>query len=365
MALYGVGKNNIEILSQDYDGVVRKINTVGDATLERTPNNPSCLKLKVRRNDINGAYTPENGNIVTLTVDNVHDMFFGYVVNTSKEERTIEITCYDQLWYFSQNSYSKNFGTISASDLYIKMADEFGFTMVTPPTVEDTVYKIPDVIMENAKPMDTMKDALNITFEHTGFRYYIYDAFNNLSLARGEHPETLKVNTLVICPDNCKSYTYEESIENMYNVIKLKRQSDKDKPAETVEIKDDESVHKYGSLEYSEQGQEGVDLNEAGKKLLEEKNTVDIKLHCSDVIGEPRVWGGSMVFVDFFSTGEEDSREYIRGWFQVDSVTHKFSNATHYMDLDLTLIWMYDDWEYRGIAPEHNYEKYNKDTRLW
>lgn len=364
MAIYGVGKNRIQILSQDEEGTVREIVAVSDATLTRTPNDPSCLKLTVRRND-EGSYTPENGNVVTLTVDDDHDMFWGYVVSTSKEERTVEITAYDQLWYLNQNTYTKNFGTISASDLYIRMADEFGFNMVHPPTVEDTVYKIPDVIMENAKPMDVLTDALNITFEHTGFRYYIYDAFNNLSMARGEHPETLKVSTLCINHYNCKSYSYDEDIQDMYNVIKVTRKTDDNKPAEVVEIKDDRTVKKYGRLEYAVEGKEGENLTEIGSKLLDEKNVVNIKLHCSDVIGEPRVWGGSNVFVDFYSNGQEDSREFIRGWFRVDSVTHKFSNATHYMDLDLTLIWMYDDWEYVGIEPEYNYEKYEKDTRLW
>lgn len=364
MALYGVGKSEIEFYCQNEDGQVFSIVAVGDATLTRTPNDPSCLKITVRRNDL-GPYTPENGNILTLTVDGVHDMFWGYIVNTSKEERGIEITAYDQLWYWNQNSYSKEYGTISASDLYIKMSDDFGFNMVDPPTVEDTVYKIPNVILNNAKPIDIMTDALNITYKHTGFRYYIYDAYNNLSLARGEHPDTLKVNTLCINPFNCKSYTYEEDIEDTYNVIKVIRKSNDDKPAEVVEVKDDKSIRKYGRLEYIQEGKEGENLTEVANKLLEEKRSVNISLHCSDVIGEPRVWGGSNVFVDFFSEGEHDSREYIRGWFRVESVTHKFSNATHYMDLDLKLIWMYDDWEYRGIDPDYNYEKYDKDTSQW
>lgn len=364
MALDAVGKSEIEILCQKKTGEVREIVCIGDATLTRTANQPSSLKLKVRRNDV-GPYTPENGDIITLTVDKDHDMFWGYITETQKSERTVDIVAYDQLWYLNQSTYSKSYGTISASDLYIKMADDFGFNMVDPPTVEDTVYKIVNVILDKAKPMDIMVDALNITYEHTGFRYFIYDAFNNLCLARGEHPETLKVNTLCINHFNCKEYTYTESLSGTYNVVHVVRQSNDGKPAETATKENEQAVKDYGRLEYTTDGAAGENLEELASKILKDKEGVSIKLTCNDVIGDPRVFGGSNVFVDLFTNGLEDSREYIRGWFEVDSVTHKFSNATHYMDLDLSLVWMYDDWEYPGIDPDFNYEKEGKDTTLW
>lgn len=364
MALDQVGRNTFEIYSQKSTGEVYSIVVVGEMNLTRSPNSPSCLKFTVRRND-NGMYTPENGDTVIFTLDHEHDMFWGYIVDTQKSSRFIDVVAYDQLWYMNQSSYSKSYGTISASDLYIKMADDFGYSMVDPPTVEDTVYKITNVILDKAKPIDIMKDALNITYEHTGIRYFIYDAFNNLSLSRGDYPETLKVNTLVINHFNCKDYTYEEDIQSLYNVVKVYRKTEDNKPPEEVYSQNEESIKKYGRLEYATDGDAGENLQEIADQLLTEKADVNISLHCNDVIGDPRVFGGSNVFVDFFTNGLEDRREFIRGWFQVESVTHKFSNATHYMDLDLSLLWMYDDWEYGGIDAQFNYDKYGIDPSKW
>lgn len=356
MAIFGVGKNKVQILCQKADGKVYSIVALGEATLTRTPNAPACLKLKIRRNE-EGAITPENGEIITLTLDEGHDMFWGYIVDTQKEERNVDIVAYDQLWYWNRNTYSKNYGSLSASDLYIKMADDFGFSMVDPPTVVNTEYVIPNIILENAKPIDIMTDALNITYEHTGVRFYIYDAFNNLCLSHGNHQETLKVNTLCINHLNCKSYTYEEDIENTYNVIKVHKKDDKDNISETVTAEDSVSAQRFGKLEYSTTAQDGEDLNQIAKELLKEKKELNISLHCSDVIGDPRVFGGSSVFVDFFTNGLKDRREFIRGWFKVESVTHKISNATHYMDLDLSLLVMLDEWDYEGLDPQVRYDR--------
>lgn len=343
MAIYGVGKTKVKVQHQDASGTVRDLVVIGDVTIKRTANEPSSVSMTVRRNNL-GAFTPENGEIVTVSIDDGHDMIWAYITETKKYSNLVDITAYDQLWYLSQNTYTQNYGTLSASDLYIRMADDFGFKMVQPPTVEDTKYKIPDVILQNAKPIDIMVDALNITFDNTGERYYIYDAFNNLSLSRSENDQTLKVDTLVINHYNMKGYNYTEDINDMRNVIKAETQEEDEAQHKVIEASDPSSVNRYGRLEFYTTVEDGENPETVANELLEEKNVVNATLSCSDVIGEPRVWGGSAVYVDLYSNGLEDQRELIRGWFCVDSVTHKLSNGTHYMDLELKLIRMDDNW---------------------
>lgn len=340
MAIYGVGKNTFDIRVGKRNGKVYSLAVVGDVTVTRSVNAAACMKLNVIRD----AITPEKGEFIAFRLDDAHDFFYGTIEETSKSKNLVELTCYDQMYFLANNTYTQNYGSLKASDLIVRMADDFGFTMVDPPNVADTGYTIPEVIIQNQNLLDVLIDALNDTYKNTGKKFYIYDYFNNLCLDSGDHDNTLKVNTCIITPETCEDYSYKESLSGLFNRIKVETKEEDQADRKTVIVENKDSINLYGVREYYSQVDDKENIDNVAKTLLEDKCFLKYKMSVSNQIGEPRVVGGSSVYVDFYAE-RFTVREYIRGWFRVDSVTHKFSNGTHLMDLELSLLQMDDDWE--------------------
>lgn len=340
MALLGIGKNTFDIRLGRRDGRNYRLGVIGDVTVTRAVNSAACMKLTVIRD----AITPEKGEYIGFRLDGQHDVFYGTIEETSKSRNKVELTCYDQMYHLANNTYTQNYGTLTLSELIVRMADDFGFTMVDPPNVANTEYAIPDVVIQNANLLDTLVDAANITYRNTGKKFYIYDYFNNLCLDSGDNDGTLKVDTCIITPRTCRDYAYKETLSGVFNKITVQTKEENFADRKTVVVQDDASIGMFGVREFYSQVDDGENIDNVARTLLEDKSFLKYNMTISDQIGDPRVVGGSSVYVDFFTPGYH-TREYIRGWFRVDRVTHKFSNATHLMDLELTLLQMDDNWE--------------------
>lgn len=340
MAIIDVGKSTLDIRLGKRDGKVYSLAVIGEVTVTRSINSAACMRLTVYRDEI----TPEKGEFIAFRLDGVHDFFYGTIEETSKSKDKVELTCYDQMYFLANNTYTTSYGTLKADELIVRMCDDFGFTQVDPPTVADTEYPIKNVILQNRNLLDVLVDALNITYRNTGKKFYIYDYFNNLCLDSGDNDETLKVNTCIITPETCEDYSYKESLDGFYNRITVETKEENQADRKKVVAEDTDSIARFGLREYYSQVDDGENIDNVAKTLLEDKDYLKYKMSISGQIGDPRVVGGSSVYVDFY--GERYRvREYIRGWFRVDSATHHFENATHTMDLELTLLQMDDDWE--------------------
>lgn len=336
MALFGVGKTKVDVMCGKADGSVYRLTVIGELTLSRSVNSAASINLTVRRSEI----TPELGEIITLTIDEQHDMFWGYITKTSKHSKTVDITAEDQLRYLKENTYTQNYGTLKASELYVRMSDDFGFAMVDPANVADTEYPIPDVVMQNQKPLDVILDALNITFRNTGKRYYVYDAFHNLCLDSDENPETLKVTTFEVTHFNIQGYSYDESMEGVRNVVKAVTLKTDEAEEKTTVAQDEGSVERYGKLEQSVVVDDPENAEAVAQQMLDDGAELTQTLTISGAIGEPRIFGGSSVHVDLYTNGLPDQREFLMGWFKVESVTHRIEAGYHTMDMEMTCIEM-------------------------
>lgn len=340
MALIGIGQNRLDIRLGRRDGKVYSLAVVGDVTVTRSVNSAACMKLTVLRDEI----TPEKGEFIAFRLDEEHDFFYGTIEETAKSKNLVDLTCYDQMYFLANNTYTQNYGTLKANELIVRMADDFGFTMVDPPNVADTEYPIVNVIIQNQNLLDILVDALNITYRNTGKKFYIYDYFNNLCLDKGDNDETLKVDTCIVTPETCENYNYKETLDGFYNKITVQTKEENQADRKTVIAEDKDSIARYGVREFYSQVDDGENIDNVAQTLLEDKDFLHYSLSVTGQIGDPRILGGSSIYVDFYGSRYQ-VREYIRGWFRVDSVTHKFSNATHLMDLELTLLQMDDNWE--------------------
>lgn len=342
MALYGVGNTKIQLMLQKADGKQYLLAVDGAITVSRSPNSPSSLSCTCLRNNSEGtvAITPENGEAIGLVIDDGHKMFWGYIFETRKKGQLIDIVAYDQLTYLAKNMDCQAYGDISASELYTRIIDDNKLKSQYS-NIMDTEYVIPCVVVNNAKYLDVMEDALNITFREKGRRFYMRDAYNDLCL---QDEEMMAVTTVELNHNTIQDYSYNESINDTYNVIKLQSEQENLADRTTTVVQNDESVNRFGRLQFFEQIKEGENADQVGSTLLKDKDQIAMSMSITGAQGDPRVWGGSPVFVDLYSNGWPDSREFIRGWFRTESVTHHLESGLHTMDLELSLIEMYDNW---------------------
>lgn len=351
MSLTQIGGTPYTFQLQKRDGRVFQIAAKEEITVTRSPNEASKLTCQIPRNTPTGemALTAENGEIVALKIDvaNIldpgsgHEMFFGYVFNTTKNRNFVTITAVDQLGYMAKNQGVQPYGDIKLSELLKRICEDYHFHYDAN-HIKDTEYVMKNLVMDGEYLLDFIKKGIERSNRHTHAQFYIRDAFNKIVL---QDSDDMAVTTFQVTQRSIQEYDYEESVEGMVNSISVQTQNDDIGQRKTTVLRNEGQIGRYGTFGEVTQLDEGQNADEVARDILKQKEGVQITLTVSGAQGDPRVWGGSPVWVDLFSDTSITNREYIRGWFRCESVTHKITNATHTMDMKLSLIEMYDNWE--------------------
>lgn len=321
---------------QKADGGMWDMAMVGDASISMTKNAATTFNLKLYRDEV----TSENYETLVLLIDGT-PFIWGYVVKTSKSQKFVSVSAIDQIHYLAKNSRTQNYGELTASDFIKRLLDDLG--AVTVGDIEDTGFKLPEIIMQATVALDAIVDAINKTFEGSGKKFFLYDDCHKLCLSS---QESLRVpeSELNITHANCKSYTYDEDATDVYTAVKGTTQTEKEDENKSVVKRNEEAIERYGLMQKEITVQDGANLDTAVENTLSSNSNVKIALSATVLTGSTQVRAGSLVHVDFYTNGEADQREFIKGWFQVDSVTHKLSLGIHEMDLNLSLVEMEADW---------------------
>lgn len=350
MSTTQVGATPFTFQLQKRDGRVFNIAAKEEITISRSPNEASRLTCHIPRNTPSGdmALTAENGEIVALIIDNDkndpnsgHKMFFGYIFNTTKNRNFVTINAVDQLGYMAKNQGVQPYGDVKLSELLKRICEDYHFHY-DPNHIKDTEYTIKNLTMDGEYLLDFIQKQIEVTNSHVHAQFYIRDAFNKIVL---QDSDDMAVTTFQVTQRSIQEYDYEESVEGMVNSISVQTQNDDIGQRETTVLRNEGQISKYGTFGEVTKLDKDQNALEVAKDILKEKEGVQISLTVNGAQGDPRVWGGSPVWVDLYSDITIHNREYIRGWFRCESVTHRITNATHTMDMKLSLIEMYDNWE--------------------
>lgn len=283
---------------------------------------PGKLKFSVVKDS---ALLIEEGDTVKLTVDGT-DMFYGFVFAKSRSGKTpkvIDITVYDQLRYF-KNKDTYVYSGKKASEVIKMIAEDFRLKVGV---LEDTGFVIGSRTEDNATLFDIAQNALDETLQAKTQLYVLYDDVGKLTL---RNIENMKLN-LLLDVDTIGEYSYSSSIDKQtYNQIKISFENQSTGKREIFIAKDSTHINEWGLLQYTdtvELSASGAAKAEALLKLYNEKTRT---LSVSSVLGDTRVRAGSSVIVklDLGDIG-------IQSYMLVESVTHKFKQAQHLMDLKL------------------------------
>lgn len=363
MAIYGIGQSVINLRVQQ-KGKLREVVVKDTITITREINAPSKLTCSILRDK---DFTPEVGDIVAFTLDNMHNQFYGYIVTTSKCKEWCSIEAYDQLYYMNRNKMRYVYENKTATEVvdYIARFRNYGY--FDPPTYEDTGYKIPLRVEENVTDLTIITTALDLTLQNTGKRFYLWDDFGILQLnsewwLAGEP-------LLIVQMGYIEDYAYVESLEDKWTAARVEKtiedekQEGKKKTKEEIEAEKnmseeerklanqkpietsiswiDDYVSRYGYLESFDTADEKEDTANKSQQILMNELPPSHDLSLKGVQGDITVRGGTPILVDFFTL---DRKEFIRGWFRTKSVTHTFKNRYHTMDIECELIEMLDNW---------------------
>ncbi len=279
----------------------------------------------------------KNGDVVRLTnTDEKDGIFFGEVFRVSmSEDRRVKVKAYDQL----RQGKSKDIiplegGKDDVASVTQAMCKRLNLTAGDVPA--GISYKVPkDKVKYQDTWIDVIYDLIGDTLLNTktaenpqGEWYRLADVYGEVRL---DNLRDLQL-PLVLGDDSLAyGYSWEKSIDDeFYNVVKISWMDEKSGKAQTTQAADQDSVNRYGNLQYyehvSDKSADAAKLQEKAKKLLQlynhEKET--IKLSC---IGDHSVRAGCSIYGSIADIGMD--RRVI-----VKEVTHKYL-PTHTMELEV------------------------------
>ncbi len=306
------------VSSVTWGGSVSQVARTAEIAVVNAPNdkNITDLKLNIGAGDTIKLY--ENGEV----------LFVGQVQTAKKtsETGTITYTCYDLLNHLLKSTGVYNFSDTTAERIAKKVCAD---VEIKTGDIVSTKATIKKMIIDGDTLYDIIMKAYTKAAEQTGKKYICRMNGSKLSVAvKGK-----KVKNFILAEEyNITNVEYEETIENMVNVVKIYD----DLGAQVGEVKKDKWVNKYGIFQQIYKKETGINETTAAKTMLQ---GVEKRVTLDGINGDLDCIAGNGVEVYDKATG-------LNGLFWIDADTHTWENGTHIMNLELNFKNIMDSKEY-------------------
>lgn len=295
------------VTSVSWSGSVSQAARTAEISVINAPNDKTVKKLKLNI----GA-----GDVIKLYEDGSL-LFFGEVQSARKtgETGTITYTCYDLLNHLLQSTGVYNFSNTTAERIVKKVCADL---KIKTGSIAETKAAIKKLIIDGDSFYDIIVKAYTKAAKQTEKKYIC--RMNGTELSVEEKGKKVK-NFVLAEGCNITSAEYEETIENMVNVVKIYDE----KGVQIGEVKKDQWVEKYGIYQQIYKKEKGINAQTAAKNMLQ---GVEKRVTVEGINGDLTCIAGNGVEVYDKATG-------LNGLFWIDSDTHTWENGTHIMSLEL------------------------------
>jgi hypothetical protein len=267
--------------------------------------NVQKLKINIAAGDIIKLY--ENDDLI----------FYGEVQTKEKASAagTVTYNCTDLLSHMLRSNGVYNFSNTTAEAITKKVCTDFE---IKTGSIAETKATIKKMIIDGSSIYDIIMLAYTKAARQTGKKYICRMTGVKLST---EEKGTIVKNFTLSEEKNITNTSYQETIENMVNVVRIYD----DKGKQIGEVKNGDWVKKYGIYQQTYKKEKGVNETTAAKNLL---NGVEKKVNFDGIDGDMKCIAGNGVKV-------YDVATKLNGLFWIDNDTHTWENGTHIMSLEL------------------------------
>ena len=273
---------------------------------------------------VQGSYL-NKGDIISFR-ENEEEIFKGIVISTNRDKYSTEISCCDFGWYLNKNEDAYQFNS-SCSSCISKICNDHNIPI-------GNIINMPNVYKKIKKGnlSDIIKDIIEYQEKTTGERYIWYMYANKLYVEK-QIDNVIKYttkfnNTLVDVTDLLENPSIDESIDDLYNAIKVVSQEDNSIKV-LAYTEDKESIQKYGRIQKLEQvtkeeSKNAVSISQGQLKLLNKTS----RSFNTRLLG---VTGCRANKVLEFDNDIID----VKGKFIIKSCEHTYSKSFHFMNVSL------------------------------
>lgn len=287
--------------------------------LQRAANAAAVLDFAVVKE---GALSFDEGAPVCLLVgDDV--VFRGFVFGKQRQQpEVIRVRAYDQMRYL-QNRDCCVMRNFTAGDMLRQAARANGLVLGD---VVDTGYRLGTRSYDNRRYLDMLVEVLQETLVGSGRHYYVFDRAGKLCL---QSCRDMQVDMLLDIAA-VGGYDYATSIDDGFcSRVKVIYEDKRKAVRREFVAENRENMRKYGVLQkVSKSADAGEQTMELARQMLREAGMRGESLVLSEVPGDMRVRGGSMVGVRF------DLGDVIRDeWMLVDRAEFRWKGGECLMEV--------------------------------
>ena len=268
------------------------------------------------------------GSEVKLEIDG-KGVFLGRVFTKSRDKKHhIKVTAYDQLRYL-KNKDTLTYAGWTTSTLLLYLTKAYG---LETGVVADTEYRVGTKdnprVEDNSTLFDMILHSIDETVYNTGNLFVLYDNCGKVTL---RNVENLK-STYLVTESAAENFDYQSTIDSdVYNAVKVYYEDSETGERHVYYTEDRGRVAEWGGiLQYHEKVEnedQAYDLTSAVMNLYNHRNC---SLTVKGLIGDASVRAGYLLPVDL-NLGDAVGR--VGHLLMAESVTHKWSNGHHSMDI--------------------------------
>ena len=285
------------------------------------------------------------GDYISLEDSKEGEIFFGQIfgIEKSSQTGTITFTAYDMMKHLLESTGQYNFKNLTAEAIVAQVCADI---QVPIRHLHPTGVNISSMICDKMKMYDIVMAAYTRAHHITGDKYFAMIYKRGLGVYKTEW--VVKGFTL-----SENSNIFASSISESMDEIKNKILIFDDKDKQIGEVKDDESLKKFGVFQEIYSKEEGVDPTTGANNLLKIKPSQSIKI---SALGDINCLSCYFVEVKDTATG-------LSGKYWISSDTHTFENGTYKMELELRFDSLMDTKDTKDEAEEKKKENSDEEKK--